>query len=127
MTDDNNRIIQGGELELEEGSLDEVVTESPQTESATQTTSTANGFPEVDMSFLNKSVLIYLQNITNKDEGITIFDGKEEGEINVTSKLLAGYVGMLEMLGNAFFTMDELKYVESQGVYYLQANLKLSD
>ncbi len=113
MTDDNNRIIQGGELELEEGSLDEVVTESPQTESATQTTSTANGFPEVDMSFLNKTLLDYLNNIFSEDSmiyGASILNGEDGSKA-------------VENMGAELFHLTDLKYLQVEESSYQFAGL----
>lgn len=60
----DNRIIQGGELGIGQGSLDDVVTGKPASgvDASTQAQRPKGAFPEVDITYLNESLMNYLKN-----------------------------------------------------------------
>jgi hypothetical protein len=123
----DNRIIQGGELGIGQGSLDDVVTDKPASgaEVAAQAQRPKGAFPEVDMAYLNERLMNYLQNAA---QGTSIDTSQEkEGEVNVGSVVNDQAVHqIISALGNSFFRIQNPRYVEAKGRQFLAGDLVLN-
>ncbi len=101
---EGSRIIQGGELGIEAGSLDEVVSQAAGTIQPASGTALPGGLPPADMSLLNQSLVHFLQNVG------TTLDGHD-----VTVKTLIqdqSVLNAVSMVGHVYFSLHNLHYVK---------------
>tara|TARA_Y100000034_G_scaffold136898_1_gene216817 strand:- start:4303 stop:5184 length:882 start_codon:yes stop_codon:yes gene_type:complete len=98
----DNRIIQGGELGIGQGSLDGVVEETPAETKGQDTRQYEGDFPDVDMTFLNETLVKYLRKIrppkaTRQDEEVDLLENDAIREI-------------VASVGSELISLDDLHY-----------------
>lgn len=119
---DENRILPGTELNIPDGALDDVVTEAARPQTAKRT----NGFPKVDFTQLNKSLINFLHFNGNLGDYFDKYDKTRNcnvAAIKIKNLLSDSTVEqVVQSLGHSFFKIDGLTF--NRG--YLYGDLKLN-
>jgi hypothetical protein len=116
MTD--NRIVQGGELDLESNSLEDVIV-NPVTSDSKPVSSFVNGIKNVDMSYLDGRLINYLGAVGGDPSPSYNF-------IKVYNLLNPEITEIVKSLGNSFFKISDLRYEHSKSGRVVIGDLTLN-
>jgi len=114
----DNRIVQGGELDLNSDSLEDVVVDQVTSDSKPGS-SLSNGINNVDMSYLDERLINYLGNIGGApDHSLSQF--------KVMSLLNTEVTQIVRSLGHSFFKISNLHYQHSKECRVVMGDLTLN-